>query len=521
MSTQPTNLDLTTCDKEKIHQIATVQGHGAFVAVSPLDMKIHHASDNITSFFGHEGNVQVVIGRKLQDLISKDLTVTIQERIRSGSITQSKQGRLSHIGDKSLDVFIFQIKEGLFGIEFEKLDDMAEQMVPAEEMLNDFVQRMQQCEGLDTISKEACMAVRHLTGMDRVMIYKFFPPWMYGEVIAEDKIASAHTFLNHRFPATDIPKPARDLYLRNHVRMIFDSHEATSEIYPKMDAQKLPIDMSDSRLRGVSLIHIEYLKNMHVRGSLSIAIIIEGKLWGIISCHSDEPVIVSHSKRAMCETIANTLSMGASMFEKMSSQNSELKFYNSFHGLFDKLKNEKDPLDQLFREGQSVLDLFNCHGMVLASHDKIDLFGMTPLPADIKKIWGWLHAKMEDEGKTVFSTQSLATERAEFGSMKEQVSGILAIRLSEVSDKILILMRSEYVETIYWGGDPRKNIDARNYGGIINPRVSFETWTEVLKSHSIPWEKHQINGIQYFKNMIFDALISKEELLDELQKRSK
>lgn len=514
-----TNLDLTSCDKEKIHQIATVQGHGAFVAVSHLDMKIHNASDNICEFFGvASSNVQVVIGKKLSEVVGHELSVTIQERLRSGSITAKKQGRLSHRGEGTLDIFLFEIKEGLFGIEFERLDDMPENLTPIEEMLNDFVQKMHGSLSLKSLATEACRAVRHLTGMDRVMIYKFFPPSMYGEVIAEDKVASAHTFLNHRFPATDIPKPARDLYMRNHVRFIFDSHEKTADIFPKYDSSKQAIDMSDSRLRGVSLIHIEYLKNMGVRGSLSLAIIIDQKLWGIISCHSMEPVVVSHAKRAMCETIANTLALGASLHETMSTQSLELNFFTQFHRLFGKLKSSNDPLDQLFREGNSVLELFQCNGMVLVSNTKTDLFGVTPLPQDIKVIWAWLLAKMNDEGKSIYSTSSLAAERKEFASMKDQVSGLLAIRMSEVSDTLLILMRSEFVETIYWGGDPRKNIDARNYGGVINPRVSFDTWTEVLKANSLPWQKHEMSGVEFFKNLIFDALVAKEAILNEIIK---
>lgn len=513
------SLDLTTCDKEKIHQITSVQGHGAFVAVSPLDMKVHNASENICEFFGiSSSNVQVVIGKKLTEFVGHDLSQSLQEKLRSGSITKTKQGRLSHKGEAMLDIFMYELNDGLFGVEFERLDDMAENLTPIEEVLNDFVQKMNASQDLKGLATEACRAVRQLTGMDRVMIYKFFPPTMYGEVIAEDKVASAHTFMNHRFPATDIPKPARDLYMRNHVRFIFDSHEKTADIYPKYDSSKQSLDMSDSRLRGVSLIHIEYLKNMGVRGSLSIAIIIDQKLWGIISCHSMEPVVVSHAKRAMCETIANTLALGASLHESMETQKLELKFFNNFHKLFDKLKSSHNPLDQLFREGSNVLELFNCNGMVLVSGDKTDLFGVTPLPQDIRAVWEWVLTKMNHDGKTIYHTTSLVSEKQEFSHLKDQVSGLLAIRLSEVSDKILILMRSEYVETIYWGGDPRKNIDARNYGGIINPRASFDTWTEVLKFNSLPWEKHEMTGVEFFKNMIFDALVAKEAILNEIIK---
>lgn len=507
------SLDLTNCDKERIHQITYTQGHGAFVAVSSLDLKIHHASENLPQFFDQQESIQYFIGRKLTEVISHDLAMMIQDRLRSGVIRAGQQSKFVY--SSKLDVFIFRISENLFGVEFERIQSSEEEYISKEEALNIFVSKMHACKNLEALSNEACRAVRYLTGMDRVMVYKFFPPSMYGEVVGEDKVAEAHSFMRHRFPATDIPKPARDLYLRNQVRFIYDSEEPQIDIHPRATV----LDMSDSRIRGVSLIHIEYLKNMGVRGALSVAIIVDNKLWGLISCHSSKPLSVPHSVRTMCETISHTLAMGASMFEKMEQISFELTFYNKLHSIFEKLKVVNNPLDQLFREGTSVLELFNCHGMVLVSSDKIDFFGITPLPEDIKKLWGYLINKMEDEGKTFYVSESLAAERGEFASMKDQVSGLIAMRLSEVSDRILILMRSEFVETIHWGGDPRKNIDARNYGGVINPRISFETWTEVLKNNSTPWARHEVGGIQHFKSLIFDSLVRKEELLQEISQK--
>jgi chemotaxis family two-component system sensor kinase Cph1 len=510
-----TSLDLTNCDKEKIHQITYTQGHGTFVAISPLDLKIHFASENLPAFFDQDESAQFYIGRKLTEVLSHDLARMIQERLRSGVVRSGHQGKFVY--SSNIDIYLFQISKDLFGIEFEKIQAPETEYLSKEEALNLFISKMHACKTLEELSNEACRAVRYLSGMDRVMVYKFFSPHMYGEVIGEDKVAEAFSFMRHRFPATDIPKPARDLYLRNQVRFIYDSHEKQMDIYPRT----ANVDMSDSRLRGVSLVHIEYLKNMGVRGSFSIAIIVDQKLWGLISCHSSKPISVPHSIRTKCETISHTLAMGASMFEKMDQMTLELSFYNKLHHIFERLKVSQNPLDQLFREGTSVLELFKCHGMVLVSAEKIDFFGITPLPEDIKKLWGWLITKMEDEGKTFFVSESLAAERPEFSSMKDQVSGLIAMRLSEVSDRILILMRSEFMETIHWGGDPRKNIDARNYGGVINPRVSFETWTEVLKNNSTPWNRHEVAGIQSFKSLIFDSLVGKEELLQELSKKLK
>ncbi|NKX17019.1 hypothetical protein HGG75_22375 [Ochrobactrum pseudogrignonense] len=66
------------------------------------------------------------------------------------------------------------------------------------------------------------MAFRKLTGFDRVMIYQFLED-ASGVVVAEDGNDNYPSFLNHHFPASDIPKQARALYLRNRVRVIPES----------------------------------------------------------------------------------------------------------------------------------------------------------------------------------------------------------------------------------------------------------------------------------------------------------
>lgn len=509
------SLDLTNCDRERIHEIPYIQGHGAFLVLSPLDTKIHFASENLTEFFKLSEKIHIYIGRKLHDVIGQELSVEIQRRLRSHDMGALKQTRFNYQKDFHLDVFIFAMDDGLFGVEFEKLENSEDHSTPSEEVLNQFVKRMHECKTLESLSLETCRAVRSLTGLDRVMMYKFFAPTMYGEVIAEDKVAAAHSFMAHRFPATDIPKPARDLYLRNHVRFIHDSEAPTFNIYPEQ--KKKVLNMSDSRLRGVSKIHTEYLKNMKVRSSFSVAVIVDGQLWGLIACHSSLPKNVTHTIRAQCETISNTYAMGASMFERLTAQTGELSFFNGLHHLYDKLRMSDNPLDQLFREGQEVLGLFKGHGMVLVNKEQVDLFGITPLPQDIKKLWNWVLAKMDDEGKNFVVADSLASLREEFTSLKDQVSGLMAIRLGEMSDSVLMIMRPEYMETIMWGGDPRKNIDARNYEGQINPRLSFETWTEVVKNTSKPWHSYEINGLNFFKNIVFKGLIEKENLLQELK----
>lgn len=502
--------DLTNCDREQIQHITYVQGHGAFVAITPLDLVIHYASENVGDFFRTTETVHHYIGRKLQDLISSDLAKSIQSMIRGG--------HTGHLKHPEFDIFVFLLHDNIFAVEFERVD-ASERSETVESVLNEYIYKMHESETLEKLSTEACRAVRKLTGMERVMLYRFYPPTMYGEVIGEDKSAEAHAFMGHRFPATDIPKPARDLYLRNQVRYIFDSEEKDYEVVPKITGKREPLNMSDSRLRGVSRIHLEYLRNMGVRTSLSFAIIVEGRLWGLIACHNSKPILVNHSIRSLGETIASAYALGASLIEKIRTQAAELEFFHQMYALFDSVKQSDRPLSQLFREGPSVLKLFNCSGMAFLSSDRSEFFGMTPMHEDLQKLHHHLISLFDKDNRTTLLTDSIGSYFPELASFKDQASGILAVRINEVSDKVFVLMRPEYLETVYWGGDPRKNIEARNYGGTINPRISFETWSEVVKNVSRPWESFELKGIETFRNVFFDALINKDELAHELRNR--
>ena len=508
------NLDLTNCDREKIHFISSIQGHGSFVSVHKVDLKIRNVSSNLTAFLGKEGESEIYIGKRLNDLLPLELTMKIHQKLRNLDL-ESQSVEFPFEGNRIMEVHIYSIADDLAGIEFEYHDEGSENPSAG---LNEYLESMQKASGLDKVAEVACKAVRFLTGFERVMVYRFFAPTMYGEVIAEDRVASAQTFLGHRFPATDIPKPARDLYLRNKVRYVHDSKSETFEIRPMGHDKREPLDLSDSRLRAVSSIHIEYLVNMGVSGSMSVAIIVGGNLWGIIACHNSEPVYVSQAKRRLCLQVGNTLAMVAPLLENNSIFAKENHFYKNLHNFFETIKQESDPVAFLFRKIEKLNELFSCEGVALVTPTKTTAAGLTPRSQEIRTIWEFLREKIQGE---TFETNELATLNEKFLAQKDQASGILAIKVSPIDDSMLIFMRPEKLFSILWGGDPRKNLQERNYNGKINPRASFETWTEVVKGNSMPWNDFELAGARQFRSLVFDSLVRKEELIGELHERLK
>lgn len=186
-----TSIDLTDCDKEKIHQISYVQSHGAFVAVSAQDMRIHNTSLNLGAFFGKAEAPDVFLNSRLNEVVSLDLFTVIKQKIKNEILKgQSKYSFEFKNNNEVIDVFIYSMGPNLIGIEFEKHPDSERFLsVSGQERLNDFILDMQKCSTMEELAKAACRAVRSLSGFDRVMTYRFFPPTMFGEVIGEDKVA--------------------------------------------------------------------------------------------------------------------------------------------------------------------------------------------------------------------------------------------------------------------------------------------------------------------------------------------
>lgn len=515
------NIDLSNCDKERIHQISYIQGHGAFVAVSAHDLKIQSVSMNLARFFGSDRDGDSLIGMKLNEILAFELHTLLVEKLRGNILKGEVHHTFVFRGPKPLDVFMYRISADVYGIEFEQhLEDHGHEEKIREKSLTHYLAEMQKASSVADLAKITCTAVRRLTAFDRVMVYRFFPPTMYGEVIAEDKVAHAPTFLHHRFPASDIPKPARDLYLKNQIRFIYDQAGENVEIFPKLQKDNTPFDLSDSRLRGVSHIHLDYLKNMGVVGSFSIAIIIEDKLWGLISCHSHKARYIDHETRALCGILSQTFALCAPVMSQLNLQTQELDFHQKLQAFFAEIKLSEHPLDKILRMGDKIRSLFRCEGVAIFKNGKVDMMGLTPISAEVKELGTFLSEKMSHENQTIYWTDALSKVEPRFAHMKDQVSGVLALSISEVDKSVLLFFRPEMLHTIQWGGDPRKSAGSRDYQGSINPRVSFETWTEVIKESSRGWEDYEIAGAKFFKNFIFDALMRREELISELRSKS-
>lgn len=507
---------LSSCDKEPIHVIGSVQNHGILLVFNPADRRITNASENVIDLLGE--SARQLIGRRIDDILSPGDLAPVLGAIKNLSVEESQLLRVTLLkGGGTMEAFLFSCGD-LVGLEIERRKAGNEaSLVRLNTIQREFIQNLRRCTTVATASKLICQTIRTLTDFDRVMVYKFLPNWD-GTVLAEDRGAETHSFLEHRFPAGDIPLPARELYRLNRTRLIADIESAPVPVYPmRHPTTREPVDLTHSKLRSISPVHLEYLRNMGVRSSFSAAILVDDRLWGLIACHGNQPADLSQDVRAMCDALASTFGMAAGMMERLNEQSERLEFENGLRGLFQDLKGRSGPLDQLLRSHQRVLEIFHAQGLAFVGPSGVDIAGLTPVTTHVNEIAEKVRALMAEDHQDVWATDALPSAV----QLPENVSacGLLAIALPEIRDSMFLLFREEFERTIVWGGDPRKSVDRRDYRGPINPRNSFASWSQTIKHRSRPWEAREIQGARYLRDFIFDALVKKEMLLEELGRR--
>ncbi len=438
------NLDLTACDKEPIHIIGGVQPHGAFLAFRLNDKTIYHVSNNCEEWFAEP--LTRVLNRRIDEVLPESSAQKILALAAEIKGTAFEFTRIPALGKKNavIEVLVYAL-DGLIAVEFEGLPAGAESLergtAHSHKRSLAFVEDLHASSNLVSAAKSVCRAIRSLTGFERVMMYRYLPSWD-GEVIAEDKVPEAHSFLHHRFPATDIPLPARELYLKNRTRLIADSAATAVSIEPPHHyLTRKPIDLSHSKLRAVSPVHLEYLKNMKVKASFSVAVIVEDQLWGLIACHGRESTVLPHEIRLSCETLASTFAVIALMSETLEKRSMHLEFEERLRKIIQDVRLSPDPVARLMSAHEELGEAFGATGIGLVNRSGTEIAGLTPPLEQTRAIADWLRERFEAEHRNILSIDSLGAVKSEWSALKDLACGVLAVHSPGHGDSVLMFFR--------------------------------------------------------------------------------
>ena len=495
-----TNVDLTTCDREPIHQLGYIQPFGALVAVNG-DGMVSRRSANLQEFLGLEAPLET--GSKLREVFSPEgieMIRSVVEDLRHEDEVERLFG-IDLLGDERLfDCAIHRSGQDLV-IEIERHDgllhaDSIASIRPMMRRLNTITEVGPMCE-------YAAEQLHALLGFDRVMVYRFHPDGS-GEVIAEAREREIDGFLGLRYPRTDIPAQARELYVRNRFRIIADIADKPVPIEPELSINGKPLDLSLSTLRAVSPIHIEYLKNMGVRASLSISIIVRGKLWGLFACHHYAPKNLVFSQRTTAELFSQLFSLvldRALNQERSDRRDVGRKLHDR---LMTRLAGGASLIDNLSNVANIIGDAIPHDGASVFVDERYVSRGKTPTEAEFRKL---LPALNSGETGAIFATDQMGDRIEAARAFEQRAVGALVIPVSRRPRDYFILWRAPLAQTVNWAGNPEKPVELGPNGARLTPRKSFETWQETVTGKSAPWTEDECEVAEMLRVTLLEVIL--------------
>lgn len=499
--------NLTACDREPIRIPGSIQPHGALLVLEPDSFAVLQASANAPVLLGCAAPL---LGRKLDEIMPA-LPSGFFERLRNWAEDDDAAFMQDvELGGRKLYAAAHRSSGGVL-LEFEVAAPIgplrSEALFPR---LRSYAEELTAARSLEKVCELAAQQIRELTEFDRVLVYRFDADWN-GRVIAEARNDVLPSYLHLRFPAADIPQQARELYRLNRLRIIPDADYEPVPIEPAQSPRTgEPLDLSLAGLRSVSPVHLEYMRNMGTAASMSVSILVDGELWGLISCHNKDPRLVSLPVRETCEFATQMFAMQiasrlhaeeAAMGAALSAMNARLLTYMAQAPSFQAgLVDHEDEL----------LALTDAQGAVIVVGGEIHALGRTPPGEAIRELVASLDAGGHPE---LCQTDSVSADLGIGADWADTGAGVLAISLSELHSAYLIWFRPEVVRTVAWGGDPRKAAPSLDR---IQPRKSFETWKEQVRLRAEPWSPPQVAAARELRAGVIGIVMRKAEELAQL-----
>lgn len=483
------NQDLTECDKEPIHIPSAIQPHGFFLAIDPDSTNIITASSNIDLFFTF--STQKILGQPLSTL-SPLVSEWVKEQ---HNITEPLPAIfvLTHSHEATRFVVSLHRHDSYLILEAEPA--MHPDLFPdylAQSIINETI-ALTSAASIEELCHQGALALQRLSGFGRVMAYRFDEDFN-GSVIAQAKIPEMESYLDHHFPAADIPAQARELYRTNLIRFIPNS---TYTPIPLQSLLSEPIDMSQSLLRSVSPIHLEYLRNMDVGASMSLSIIVDGQLWGLFALHHPCPLPLAYTIRRYCEMFIRIFN--AFIQEKLSNEASQMFFrlkdrYSTLKEVFQTLSDQSTVHNAFTALGQTWLDALESDGVCLLQNDAISTFGTVPEASQIIALSKQIDALHQNDLYTCTSIETVLN-----GISFPESSGVMSVIVTHHPRTELLWFRREWVKELKWAGNPDKTVTI-DPAQRISPRKSFETFTLQQRGKSLPWSASHLLAAKLYKD---------------------
>lgn len=503
-------VDLTNCDREPIHIPGLIQPHGVLLVLQTITLEILQVSANTPEWLGR--SPQDLLGKLLSSLLDAPQMRAVEQCLAEDFESVNPLELKIQRGGQWLtfDGIVHQ-HNGMVLLELEpRTIETNTTFFDFYHQVRGTISRIQKAPTLREMSQVVVSEVRKITGFDRVMVYQFDADGA-GSVIAEDTNQDT-PYLDLRYPASDIPTQARHLYTLNWLRLIPDVHYQPVALVPPLNPLTgQPLDLSLSVLRSVSPLHLEYLQNMGVTASMSISLIQDQQLWGLIACHHTSPRTMPYGIRTICEFIGQVMSVELAN----KAANEDLDYKMALKALqthfVESLSQSEHLLEGLVQLESNLLKLVNASGAVVCLGNRCECMGETPPAEALPGLLQWLKPQLQH---SLFHTAALSSLYPAAERYQAIASGLLALEISKVHQNYILWFRPEVLQTVRWGGNPNKPVEVWEDGTPrLSPRKSFALWQETVRGCSLPWKPCELETVAELRNLIVGIVLRQADEL--------
>lgn len=499
-------VNLTNCEFEPIHIPGSIQPHGFLIGIDSNSWKIDFCSGNISNFIALSH--QNILGQDFKTVFGEKQETQVQHYISKDLFLSSTPLQLDFMGK----FFLCTIHKSntTYILESEPFVEASKELADVYSQTSQFLSYMNETHTLQELCAMVARGTREITGYDRVMIYRFDKDYN-GEVFAESVKEDLEPFLGLHYPHTDIPAQARQLYMQNLLRLIVDIDYIPVPLYTVDDGNATKnLDLSLSILRSTSPIHVQYLQNMGVGATLTISLIHQKKLWGLIACHHYSPKNLSPEIRLAAQLQGHFITSQIDIRQSNEEYDVARKSNLALEKMISLNLQSKENSFQKIIENEALLEICNAAGVAIIFNGTVYKNGVTPDKKYINKLIGWINNFTTEDS---FSTDKLSDFLLNADDYCQEASGIIYHSLSIDNHDCIIWFRPESLTEINWAGDPNKAI-IKDVNGLY-PRNSFELYKEIVKCQSKIWLQPELNAAANYAHTLQKqfslVLISQEE----------
>ena len=509
-------VDPGLCEREPIHVPGSIQPNAVMLAADARTLAVVAYSANAAEVVP---DAVPLDGRPLDGLLPPNFVAAIRAGIAAGTLVDGRQLRAPiRMPGRDGERFhaVAHVHRDRVIVELELAPEHPEDFRVASTLDTELATTLLRgAETLEAAAGIAAREIRALTGFESVLVYRFDADWN-GEAVAEDMTPDwTRSLLGLRFPASDIPAQARALYTKAKSRFVIDRDCVPVPLVGSQAAGNAPVDLTFAQNRTLSPIHLEYQRNLGVDGSMSISIMVEGRLWGLMIGHHRRPHYVAPETRAAATVVTDAFAMRVQEIETRARW-AEQESHLAIEGLLaQRLTRSDDFVHALTAGSSTLLDLFDAAGAAIVSEETVTVLGTTPGELAIRRLAAWLSESLPPE-RTSYATDALILDHAEAAAYTETASGLLAVFVGAARGHVLMWFRPEVPSTVSWGGDPRKSVLPGSGHVAVLPRRSFERWVEERSGYARPFAAWQVSLAEQLADTVEGVVLRQRRAIAKL-----